>query len=431
MKWSLARVLALGLCLGQATAIHVATGSQCQSLCGNVHDSTSPDDVVCKENEYANSAAGMVFQQCTTCQLGSDYVSGRESDLQWLLYNLRYAVSYCVFGYPENDDVTSSPCLTSTACEPLKLAITHQDLAPNVTALEYCQTWVHDQMPRCGSCLRAAGEHYLTNFMSVLQGACEQMTPEGHTISVEGSPFSKTQLNVTDPTPVATDLPNYYPGPLNLDQRVGIAFGGIAILLMLSGFLIICRGRRRRRSFLKEMEVRASRDLGGWPHPIITNPPVAGEYFDSPGSQKPFRGWDDTPLSQKPLRDWDNSPHSMTAEKFHGRYISPYSSQYNSPDSAVEARNMTWPADKLQPQAQTTTKDIGLAFGGSEPSPMWEDSKGKGSAANESYELREVETQPGVVRAQVICPPTKPVYAHYYPEDYLDSPDEGLNRPKW
>jgi hypothetical protein len=130
MKWSLARALALGLCLGRAAAIHVAAGSQCESLCGNVHDLTSPDDVVCKESDYATSAAGMVFQQCTTCQLSSNYVSGRDSDLQWLLCklildgddgwatadvltdNLRYAVSYCVYGYPENDEVTSNPCLT-------------------------------------------------------------------------------------------------------------------------------------------------------------------------------------------------------------------------------------------------------------------------------------------------------------------------------
>lgn len=271
--------------------------------------------------------------------------------------------------------------------------------------------------------------------MNILHGACEQFTPPGKTIALEGSPFSKTQLNVTDPTPVATDLPNYYPGPLSLDQRVGIAFGGIAIILMITGFCIICRGRRKRRSFLKEMEVRASKGRGGWPHPIITNPPVAGEYFDSPGSQRNFRGWDDTPLSQKPLRDWDNSPQSMTAEKFHGRYISPYSSQFNSPDTAVEARSMAWPADKMQPQA--TTKEIGVAFGGPEPSPMWEDTKGKGSAAaDESYELREVEAQQVVMRAiprqevQVIYPPSKPVYAHYYPEDYMDSPEEGLNRPK-
>lgn len=88
MRWSLSRALALGLCLGRAAAIHVATGSHCESLCGNVHDATTPDDVVCKEDDYATSAAGVVFQQCTTCQLTSDYVSGRDSDLRWLLCKL-------------------------------------------------------------------------------------------------------------------------------------------------------------------------------------------------------------------------------------------------------------------------------------------------------------------------------------------------------
>lgn len=50
-----------------------------------------------------------------------------------------------------------------TACEPLQLAITYNELASNGTTLDFCSSWVHDQMDRCGSCLRAGEEHYLTN----------------------------------------------------------------------------------------------------------------------------------------------------------------------------------------------------------------------------------------------------------------------------
>lgn len=415
-------------------AIYVTEGSPCQSLCGNVLRDTTPRDVVCKEDEYASSAPGIVFQQCTTCQLTSNYVSGPESDLQWLLYNLRYAVSYCIYGYPENDEVTSSPCLTSTACEPLQLAITYQNLAPNSTIYGFCQTWIHDQMPRCAACLRAGGEHYLTNFMTILNGACEQTPAAGRTVSLEGSPFSRTAVNITDPVPVATDLPNYYPGPLGLNERVGIAFGGLSLILMVTGIIIICRGRKRRRAFLKNMESSMKQGRGGWPAPINTNAgPAAGGYFDSPeGGQKPFRGWDDTPVSQRPLRDWDNSPQSTNTEKFQGRYFSPYSSQYNSPDTAVENRQMVWPTDKLQPQ--TKVREIGVALSGPEPSPVWNDTKGKEGI--ESYELREVEIEQGVPRSttkpevQAIYPPGKPVYAHYYPEDHMDSPEDRYNGGK-
>lgn len=130
------RAIVLGLFLGQATAILVADNSPCQGLCGNVLDATTVGDVVCREEDYGSSAEGIVFQQCTSCQLRSDYTTGIEHDTQWLLCkfceaaapllarlamvltqslkpdNLRYAVSYCLFGYPENDYVTSSPCLT-------------------------------------------------------------------------------------------------------------------------------------------------------------------------------------------------------------------------------------------------------------------------------------------------------------------------------
>lgn len=267
--------------------------------------------------------------------------------------------------------------------------------------------------------------------MTILGGACEQTPAIGRTVSLEGSPFSTIPLNITDPVPVATDLPNYYPGPLGLDERVGIAFGGLSLILLITGFIIICRGRRKRRGFLKQMEEVRKRGHGAWPAPINTNP-AGGEYFDSPGSQKPFRGWDDTPVSQRPLRDWDNSPQSTNTEKFNGRYFSPYSSQYNSPDTAVENRQMTWPTDKLQPQ--TKVREIGVALGGPEPSPVWTDTKGK--EGMESYELREVEIEQGVPRStaklevQAIYPPGKPVYAHYYPEDHMDSPEDRYNAGK-
>lgn len=273
--------------------------------------------------------------------------------------------------------------------------------------------------------------------MTILHGACEQTPALGRIVSLEGSPFSTTALNITDPVPVATDLPNYYPGPLGLDERVGIAFGGLSLILLITGFIVICRGRRKRRSFLKKMEMRMKQGRGGWPTPINTTSGGGGgggEYRDSPEGQKPFRGWDDTPISQRPLRDWDNSPQSTNTEKFNGRYFSPYSSQYNSPDTAVDNRNMVWPTDKLQPQS--AVREIGVALGGPEPSPQWTDAKHQDGSYGESYELREVEIEQGVPRGtsrldiQAIYPPGKPVYAQFSPEDHMDSPEDRYNRGK-
>ncbi|KAM0536962.1 hypothetical protein ACHAPW_004697 [Verticillium nonalfalfae] len=370
----------LGLWLSRASALKAVDGSPCQTLCGNVLGSTSSDELVCKEEDYDTSAEGGVFERCTTCQLTSGYIDGDETDTQWALYNLRYAVSYCLFGYPENEDVGSSPCLTSN--------------------------------------------HFFANFMTVLQAGCEQMPINGTRVSIDSPPFITSAVNITDPTPIATNIPNYYPGPLSLDARVGIAFGALLLILVAVGFCIICNGRRKRRTFLKSYDEKVKKAMAAWPTPINT---TRGEYFESPSSQHPFRGWDDTPQSQKPLRDWDNSPQSVSTEKFQTRYFSPYSSQYNSPDTAVDGRNMPWPADK--PQMRTAPQEVGIALGGPEPSPVWQqDTKGK-AVGEESYELREVDGNYGqhlapALDVQPIHQPERPVYAQYNPADYHDSPQD-------
>ena len=95
---------------------------------------------------------------------------------------------------------------------------------------------------------------------------------------------------------------------------------------------------------------------------------------------------------------------------------------------------MVWPTDKLQPQ--TAVREIGVALGGPEPSPQWNDTKNKDGTYGESYELREVEIEQGVPMSmsrpdvQAIYPPGRPVYAQFNPEDHLDSPEDRYNRGK-
>lgn len=94
---------------GVAEAVLVSPGSPCAASCGNVHEVTSPDEIVCAQNDYA---VDETFQQCVQCEMLSDHTSEGQTDTQWALYNLRYAMSYCLFGVPENDDVLSTPCIT-------------------------------------------------------------------------------------------------------------------------------------------------------------------------------------------------------------------------------------------------------------------------------------------------------------------------------
>lgn len=69
---------------------------------------------MCDQNDYGTSA-GVVYKNCMNCELTSTYYSTElnQTDQQWLLYNARYALSYCMFGEPGNVDVGDSPCITS------------------------------------------------------------------------------------------------------------------------------------------------------------------------------------------------------------------------------------------------------------------------------------------------------------------------------
>jgi len=77
--------VALRLFTMSATAILVAKDSPCGTSCGNVLDSTSPDDIMCDESRFTATSAGQVFQSCINCERESTYSSGNDTDLKWLL----------------------------------------------------------------------------------------------------------------------------------------------------------------------------------------------------------------------------------------------------------------------------------------------------------------------------------------------------------
>lgn len=115
MKSWIARLVAGAALAGSATAIAVTTGSSCSSSCGNVLDSTTRADLVCTDYELTTSTA-TVLKSCMNCELTSTYyeTNPNETDQQWLLYNSRYTLSECLWGYPGNNTVMGdSPCITS------------------------------------------------------------------------------------------------------------------------------------------------------------------------------------------------------------------------------------------------------------------------------------------------------------------------------
>lgn len=218
--------------------------------------------------------------------------------------------------------------------------------------------------------------------VTVLQAGCEQKPLPGTTIAFDGEVFTNQHVNVSAPTPIAKVDPDWFDnGPINLGAKVGIAVGGFIFLLIIAGIAIVWNGKRRRRAYLKTLEIKYTTNKG-WPSP--QSPLDHGE----------------TPLSQRPLRGWDDLPMTINTEKGFPKYFSPYSSQYNSPVSAQEVRQMPWPDAAL-----SSPREIGIALGetggagaavADSSHDLWQppmsphDDKCK--IRDESYEMHEVDS---------------------------------------
>ncbi|KAI0896088.1 hypothetical protein F4806DRAFT_50945 [Annulohypoxylon nitens] len=362
------------------SSLLVANGSPCGTQCGNVLSSTTDDMIVCDESAYTTTSNGQVFEACVGCESTSTYwtVQNQQntSDLQYMLYNMRYAVNECLF------QAGTSPCTTSFACSNIMSAIQYQNLSSSSSIYGYCDKWTDYNLDKCHECLTSESNgDYISNFISVLDGACRLRLEPPATIPLQGSIFSTNVLNVTDPTATATFTPPGLKGPLDSGAIAGIAVGGLVVILALIGCGIVLNGKRRRKAYLR----RRSQIGKNWP----PSGGAAGEMFETPVSQKPLRGWEDSPVSASTFTP----------------YFSPYTSQYNSPVSGVEAPSTrAWPVEKAH--------NIGVAISPDrEVRDHWDDKKGKEKAAaeNEGYELQEGVNSAGGYGFPIPPPPPPPL----------------------
>jgi hypothetical protein len=218
--------------------------------------------------------------------------------------------------------------------------------------------------------------------VTALQAACIQQPVPGSTVSISGNLFSSIRTNITDPT--ISLLPNNRnaldSSGLTLGARVGVAVSAIITLLTITGCCIICIGKRRRRSILRQKQRRsgfaewnngiqpANTQSSSLPFGRRADPPAPKTIVVQEGDNvSPIQPYSDNspqnqgdrkpPWAMNSIIEVDSPVNVMPCgEKV---YFSPYSSQYTSPVSASEAlliNTQEWPGDNKSASATSGRK---------------------------------------------------------------------------
>ncbi|KAF7549049.1 hypothetical protein G7Z17_g6668 [Cylindrodendrum hubeiense] len=261
---SISLVLLLACLLGTVLALQVTPGSSCATFCldhvsGNAYDpkasTTNTSDIICKDSDFSDEAVGIKFQNCLECLQKSEKTNGTESDLHWYLYNLRYTISTCLFSIPNAPSFdVDSPCVIDYGCQPLKESVTFDKLASKSNeTYGYCDAddgeFMGSKLKGCISCLQSSGNQvYLSNFVIALEAGCEQKPDAGDRLSLSGSIFSRTAVNITTAGENILDKPEGAgSGSMTTGTIVGIAVG-TALFFFSAVALFIVYWRKQRKA---------------------------------------------------------------------------------------------------------------------------------------------------------------------------------------
>ena len=194
----------------------------------------------------------------------------------------------------------------------------------------------------------------LHTVVTALHAACQQQPIAGATITLDGTLFSKTHVNITDPKSTEDNSVHRKEHGLPLGAKVGIAIGGLVVLLIIVGCCVVWHGKRRRRAQI----ARRQRESGyhEWVAQQVTqrSPPPTQMAFP-PHARSPSIGYYDSPqsaFSQKPLfssASWNKGAVQDDSSPGGEKVFSPYTSHYSSPVSAtdqVQVVGREWPMDR-------------------------------------------------------------------------------------
>jgi hypothetical protein len=244
-------------------ALQVTPNSPCSAVCLDAPDldesdpessNTFPEDITCRDGDFATKPAGQKFQRCLTCLQDSSHAVGHESDQKWFFYNLRFAFDYCVLGFPNATDIESSPCVTSEACGRIEDALKDGILEPaHAQPYGYCDVDDGAMMSapvveNCLACVRASSSsYYISNFLTAIQAGCEQQPAAGITVGLSDTVFTSQPITIVLPKSSTSDDSSNSTA-LSTPVIAGIAIGAAVAFLLAAGCIYMQIRKRKNRA---------------------------------------------------------------------------------------------------------------------------------------------------------------------------------------
>ncbi|KAJ5610559.1 hypothetical protein N7510_007278 [Penicillium lagena] len=234
--------------LPAVVGLRTTSGSPCASICNKTSSNTTGADVVCLDAMYGDSTTGETFEACVDCQLKSTYFNQEagESDVNWGLYNLRYAFTTCVFAYPESISNISSPC--TVACQDISPAVeTGLDNPGPFNFNSWCgsTSFADNVINTCEQCYNeTTNQKYLANFLEATRYNCHFPSVSGEVFSIVPTRIFSTVLL---PSSLSLSTPTPNSSSVNLPLVIAVPIVGFLILVGSLAGCCFCFIRWRRK----------------------------------------------------------------------------------------------------------------------------------------------------------------------------------------
>ncbi|MCJ1276317.1 hypothetical protein MMC21_004122 [Puttea exsequens] len=261
-----------------ATALYVVPGSNCTPACSSALTAytTNGTNIACHDGDYNGTLVGEAFQDCVSCELSSQTLDSwtAQTDLGWALFNMRYALDWCLFGYPGATNRSVFNQCTST-CSKISKALQINILTPHAsTTYDYCQDPAFlPNVDKCASCYKVIpNQLLLSNFLRVLAFGC-QSQPKG-TIPF---PVKSSDVFTDHPPSNYSDLNSAPTQTYGLSPKARVAIAIIVpviAFLLISMIFLLCYVSRHDPFFDNSQNGQNNKDIDNPTSPALVSKPA-------------------------------------------------------------------------------------------------------------------------------------------------------------